>query len=129
MTAAQQELEQNTNQLEEEDPIEGGEVHSSQISYEEEKVDDSQADNNGMESVEDDEDLGSELSGISVEIPDEVEDITRSANYLTNYDRFYKSGVLFEKKREGRRGIDIAQIKGYLFRSNEENKEEVKERN
>ena len=42
--------------------------------------------------------LGSELSGISEDVPDEVTDITRSANYLTSYARDYKSDVLKSKK-------------------------------
>ena len=44
------------------------------------------------------EQLGSELSGCSVEIPDEVIDIEKSANYLTAYDRDYKSKVLIAKR-------------------------------
>ena len=45
---------------------------------------------------------------MSVEIPEEVEDITRSANYLTNYDRDYKSGVLQKIKRKSERGPNDA---------------------
>ena len=45
---------------------------------------------------------------MSAEIPEEVEDITRSANYLTNYDRNYKSGVLQKIKRKGRNGPNDA---------------------
>ena len=63
---------------------------------------------------------------MSVEIPEEVEDITRSANYLTNYDRDYKSGVLQKIKRKGEKGPNDAQIKRYIFPSNEENKEQNK---
>ena len=73
-----------------------------------------------------DEDLGSELSGMSVEIPEEVEDVTRSANYLSNYDRNYKFGVLQNIKRKGKSGPDASQIKKYVFPSNEESKEESK---
>ena len=38
------------------------------------------------------EDLGSELSGASAEVPDEIVEIHRSANYLTFYARDYKQG-------------------------------------
>ena len=43
--------------------------------------------------MEDDQ-LGSELSGASEEVPNEVTDVTRSANFLTSYARDYKSDVL-----------------------------------
>ena len=125
MTAAQQQLEQNTDQLAGAGPRDV-EQNSSQISQEEEiKVED--------DSDVNDEELGSELSGMSVEIPEEVEDITRSANYLSNYDRDYKSGVLQKIKQKERSGHNVAQIRRYVFPSNdlnnEENKEESKERN
>ena len=74
-----------------------------------------------------DEDLGSELSGMSVEIPEEVEDITRSANYLSNYDRDYKSGVLQKIKQKERNGHNVAQKRKYVFPSNDQNNEESKE--
>ena len=45
----------------------------------------------------DDAELGSELSGASEEVPDEVDDETRSANYLTFYARNYKSEVLKQR--------------------------------
>ena len=125
MTTAQQQLEQNTDQLDGADPRDV-EQNSSQISQEEEiKVED--------DSDVNDEELGSELSGMSVEIPEEVEDITRSANYLSNYDRDYKSGVLQKIKQKERSGHNVAQKRRYVFPSNdlnkEENKEESKERN
>ena len=63
---------------------------------------------------------------MSAEIPEEVEDITRSANYLTNYDRNYKSGVLQKIKIKRRNGPNDAQIKRYIFPDNEENKEQNK---
>ena len=121
MTTAQQQLEQNTDQLDGADPRDHVEQNSSQISQEEEiKVDDDS---------QSDEDLGSELSGMSVEIPEEVEDITRSANYLSNYDRDYKSGVLQKIKQKERNGHNIAQKRKYVFPSNDQNNEESKERN
>ena len=40
------------------------------------------------------EDLGSELSGLSVEVPEEVVEMHLSANYLTFYARHYKSGLM-----------------------------------
>ena len=46
----------------------------------------------------DDEQLGSELSGASEDVPDEVNDPTKSANHLTFYARNYKSDVLKSKK-------------------------------
>ena len=46
----------------------------------------------------DDAELGSELSGASEEVPDEVDDETRSANYLTFYARNYKSEVLKQRQ-------------------------------
>ena len=129
MTNAQQQLEQNTDQLDGADHRDV-EQNSSQISQEEEiKVEDDSQDDSDVN----DEDLGSELSGMSVEIPEEVEDITRSANYLSNYDRDYKSGVLQKIKQKERSGHDVAQKRRYVFPSNdqnnEENKEESKERN
>ena len=39
-------------------------------------------------------DLGSELSGTSLEVPEELTDWTRSANYLKSYHRNYKTGIL-----------------------------------
>ena len=119
MTNAQQQLEQNTDQLEGADPRDVEQQNSSQFSQEEEmKVDDDS---------QSDEDLGSELSGMSVEIPEEVEDITRSANYLSNYDRDYKSGVLQKIKQKERNGHNVAQKRKYVFPSNDQNNEESKE--
>ena len=40
-----------------------------------------------------DENLGSELSGISGEIPEEVIEFHLSGSYLTTYERDYKGGV------------------------------------
>ena len=60
----------------------------------------------------DDEQLGSELSGASEDVPDEVTDVTRSANYLIFYARNYKSDVLKSRKS----------AKKYLFRENEPQK-------
>ena len=45
------------------------------------------------------EQLGSELSGCSVEVPDEVISFEKSANYLTTYERDYKSRVLVSRNR------------------------------
>ena len=85
------------------------------------KVDDDNIRSNGTLGDQiSDEDLGSELSGISVEVPDEVDDVARSANYLPFYDRNYKSGVLQIIKRGGRNGQAAAQVR-YKFPSNEEN--------
>ena len=58
----------------------------------------------------DDAELGSEISGASEEVPNEVDDETRSANYLTFYARNYKSEVL--KQRQSKRK--------YKFQENEE---------
>ena len=44
--------------------------------------------------MSDEESLGSELSGISVEIPNEIVHMHLSANYLTSYNRDYKSNVM-----------------------------------
>ena len=58
----------------------------------------------------DDAELGSEISGASEEVPNEVDDETRSANYLTFYARNYKSEVL--QQRQSKRK--------YKFQENEE---------
>ena len=58
----------------------------------------------------DDAELGSEISGASEEVPNEVDDETRSANYLTSYARNYKSEVL--QQRQSKRK--------YKFQENEE---------
>ena len=42
--------------------------------------------------------LGSELSGMSIEIPHEIEDYEDSASFFQEYAREYKHGK-FEKKR------------------------------
>ena len=49
----------------------------------------------------DDDELGSELSGMSVEIPIEIEDYTMSGSYLREYDRDYKTGVMYEMRGRG----------------------------
>ena len=48
-----------------------------------------------------DDELGSELSGMSVEIPIEIEDYTMSGSYLREYDRDYKTGVMYELRGRG----------------------------
>ena len=102
MSSAQQQLDRNTEQINVGNSRDEEGQSSQQIEVEEEiKIDDeNERSNNGTEFVND-EDLGSELSGMSVEIPNEVDDVIRSANYLTNYDRDYKSGVLQKIKRKG----------------------------
>jgi len=49
-----------------------------------------------------DEELGSELSGISAEIPDEIDNEERSANYLVHYARHYKSDLLEVRQKRSR---------------------------
>ena len=45
------------------------------------------------------EELGSELSGMSAEIPTEVEDYCMSGSYLKEYDRECKTGVMKARNR------------------------------
>lgn len=45
------------------------------------------------------EELGSELSGMSAEIPTEVEDYCMSGSYLKEYDRECKTGVMMAINR------------------------------
>ena len=40
------------------------------------------------------EDLGSELSGMSTEVPTEIRDYEESGSYLFEYERMCKSGIM-----------------------------------
>ena len=55
------------------------------------------------------EELGSELSGMSVEIPNEIDDEVMSANFLVSYERKYKNGYFAQFGRNEK-------IKPHLFR-------------
>ena len=61
----------------------------------------------------DDEDLGSELSGMSVEIPVEIKGREDSGTYLEFYYRDYKHGELVNRRKQ--RAEDAP--KGFRFSS------------
>ena len=65
---------------------------------------DHESEENKEDQEEAEEDLGSELSGMSVEIPIEIEQYENSGSYLIEYERICKSGVMQLNQHRKRSG-------------------------